>query len=179
MECGCIANGGEAVPFGPFGHAHMHLPIGHLRLGHQPAVVVFVPRNRRAPAFDRIGQKANRAVVIDGGKGLGHGVDAIAAKVFHQGRQFRIAARVQKGGDVALVAQVIHQVFAPYASTHIGQRGVKLVGTVIDPVLQLLPAGFGKGGALQLAVFDAHDVPAKGVEHFFGPLEQAFLDDPV
>jgi hypothetical protein len=36
-------------------------------------------------------------------------VDAVAAEIFHQLRQFLVAARLDQRGHVALVAKVVHQ----------------------------------------------------------------------
>ena len=174
-----IGDGGEGFPFLPFRHAHMRLPFGHLRLGHQAAVVVFVARNRRAPAFDRIGEKAGGAVVVYGGEGFGHGLHAVAAEVFHQLRQFGIAAARDQGADLALIAQIIQQMLPPDRAALIGQRSIKLVRAGVDPIAQRVAARFGKGGALQGAVFDADHLPTEGLKYFFNTLEQTLAHDAV
>jgi hypothetical protein len=40
-------------------------------------------------------------------------VDAVAAEIVHQVGQFVVAAPLEQRGDVALVAKIVHQPFAP------------------------------------------------------------------
>ena len=174
-----IAHRSEAVPFAAFGNALIGLPVRHLRRGHQTAVVVLVTGDGRAPSLDRIGQKAGRAIVVDGGEGLGHGLDAVAAQVLHQFGQFVVRTRVNQCRDVPLIPQRVHQMFAPDRSALVGQRGIELVRTGIDPLPQRLAPWLAKGGTLQGAIFDAHDVPAEGLEDLLDPLPQPFPNHTV
>ncbi|MNK98909.1 hypothetical protein D3C87_1192880 [compost metagenome] len=157
----------------------MRLPLGHLSLGHQPAVIIFVTRDRGAPALDCVSEEAGRMVVIDGGEHVGHCGDAIAAEVFHECGKLDVAAAVDERGNVALVAEIVHQTLAPNGSAHERQCRVELVGAIVDPFPKAFTARFLECGALKDAVFDAHDVPAKGVENILDPLEQPLMHDAV
>ena len=151
-------------------YPHLFLPVGHLFRGHQPAMIVLVTGNRRAPPLDGIGKETDRAFMVDSGKFSCHSRDAIAAKIFHQFCKFCITAPVQQGRDIALIAQILHQPFAPSCPAHIGKGRIILIGTGIYPALQFIAARLGKGSALQAAIFYAHHLPAKGFEDFFCPL---------
>ena len=162
----------ELVPFLTFRHAHQLLPFGHLCRVHQAAVIVLVACNWRAPTLDRISQKANRAVVVNGVKCVRHCLHAIATQVFHQLGQFVIIASVDQLRHVALIAKTVQQTLAPCRTAHKGQRRVKLVWAVVDPLAQRVTPRLLKGGALQMAIFDAHHIPAEGLEYFFDAFEQ-------
>ena len=174
-----ILHRGEGLPFLTLGDAHMRLPFGHLRLGHQPAVVVLVPGDGRAPALDRIGEETHGAVVVHGGKGLGHGGHAVAAEVLHQRRQLGIAAPLEERGDIALIAQILHQPLAPDRAAAVGECRVFGVGAGVDPVAQPRAAGLVEGIALQGAVFHPHHVPAEGLEDLLDPPEEPLAHDAV
>ena len=174
-----VRDGGEPVPLLSLRHAHVHLPFGHLRLGHQPAVVVLVPCDRGAPPLDGIGQKTDRAIVVDGGKGLGHGLDAVAAEIFHKIRQLVVRPQVDQRSNRPLIAQIVHQALAPDCTALKGKGGVVGVGTPVDPIAERVTAGFRKGRALQLAVLHFDHVPAKSIEAFLDPLKQSFVYNPI
>ena len=174
-----IVDRGELLPLLALGHAHVALPLGHLGLVHQPAVIVLVAGDRRAPALDRVGEETDRAVMIDRGEGVGHGRDAIAAEIFHQFRQLPVGTRLDEPGDVALVAEIVHQVLAPHRAAHEGQRRIELVGASVDPVFQLVAALLGEGRALQVTVLDPHHVPAEGLEDLLDAPEQPLVDDAI
>ena len=174
-----ILDRGKGLPFFAFGHTHIALPFRHLTLVHQAAVIVLVARDWRAPALDRIGQKTDRAVMVDGGKGLCHRAHTVAAKVFHQRRQLCIRAPVDQCADLSLIAKVLHQAVTPNRPAHEGQRRIGLIGAIIDPLAQLVAARLFKGRALQGAIFYLHHIPAKGVKDLLDPLKQPFPHDPV
>lgn len=66
---------------------------------------------------------------------------------------------------MALIAQIIHQVFAPNGAAHISQRGVKLVRAVIYPCLQILATGLRKGYPLKMPLLHTHYFPTDGVKN--------------
>lgn len=51
--------------------------------------------------------------MINGGKCPGHGLDAIAAKVFHQRRQLCIRPPFNQSGHIPLIPQIVHQALPP------------------------------------------------------------------
>jgi hypothetical protein len=71
------------------------------------------------------------------------------AEIVHQGVQFFVAALREQGGDVALIAKVVHQAFAPRGTALIGQRRVVRIRTGLDPGLQRFAARLLEGGPLQ------------------------------
>ena len=74
----------------PGADLHPRLPFTHLSDGHQPAMIVLMTSKRGPPPLDRVGEKTDRALVIDGHKLFGHRLDAIASKILHQNGQFGI-----------------------------------------------------------------------------------------
>ena len=117
--------------------------------------------------------------MVDGVKGLSHGLYAVTAQVLHQRGQFGVAAPVDQGRHIALIAEIIHQPLAPDCTAHEGQRGIFLIGAGIDPVAQMIATGFLERGPLQDAMFDPHHIPAEGVENLLDPPEQPFAYDSV
>ncbi len=101
------------------------------------------------------------------------------AEVFHQHREFRIAAAVQERRHRALIAKIVHEPFAPGRATLKGQSRVKCVGAGIDPVTQGRAARFRKGRALQDAVFEADHPPAKGGKDRLDPMPEPFAHHAV
>ena len=117
--------------------------------------------------------------MIDGGKCLGHGLDAVAAEILHQGRELRVRAPFDQSGHISLIPQIVQEALPPIRATHESQSGVVLVWTRIDPVTQAVAAGLFKGRALQNPIFDTQDIPAERIEDFLDPFEQPFPDDTV
>ena len=61
----------------------------HLRGGHQAGVVVLVAGEGQAEAFHRVGEEADRPVVVDALERLGQRDEIVAGEVGHQARQAR------------------------------------------------------------------------------------------
>ena len=111
-------------------------------------MIVFMTGNRRAPAFDGVSQKADRSVVIDCRKGIGHCAYAVPAQVFHEFGKGLIIATFNQGADRTLITQIIQQPFPPDRTTLIGQGCIFLIRTGIDPLAQRLSPRFFEGFTL-------------------------------
>jgi hypothetical protein len=89
-------------------HLHAGLEAIDLRAGHLPGMIVLVAGQRRAPALDRIGDEHRRLV---GGRLalelLEQALDAMAAEIRHQFRQFSVAAAFEQRRHVALIADLV------------------------------------------------------------------------
>ncbi len=69
----------------------------HLRRRHQAGVIVLVALERQADALDRVGDEADRTIVIDRFESLDHAGHVVAAEIGHQRQQFLVAARLRSG----------------------------------------------------------------------------------
>src|SRR3546814_2168850 len=63
-----------------------------------------------------------------------------------------------------LIAQIIHETFAPGGAALEGERRIELVRAGVDPGAQRLAAGLAEGGLQQVAVLDGDDLPAHRAE---------------
>ena len=72
----------------------MLLPRGHLGFVHQATVIVLVACDRCSPAFDRVGDETGAS--INGVEGVGHCLNTVAAKVFHQVSQLFVCATLDE-----------------------------------------------------------------------------------
>jgi hypothetical protein len=127
----------------------------------------------QAPALDRIGDEAGRPVGLRRlVEGLHDGRHVMAAEIGHQAMQ----ARIIVGSEHALVAEIRAMArlqFAAEARPALeGQRGIEIVGAIVDPALQGIAARLGEGRAQQLAVFQRDDVPADRGEEGLDLLEE-------
>ena len=68
---------------------------------------------------------------------------------------------------------------APGRAALEGERAVKLVGAVVDPLTQRLAAGLCEGGLLAAAVLQDHHLPADRLEEVLDLLEQPVGDHTV
>ena len=134
---------------------------------------------RQAVALDRIGDEADRPIVIDGVERLDDRRQIVAAEIVHQPRQLIVAALFDQPRHRPLVADLVIETLAPRRAALEHQRGIKLVRTAIDPLAQHLAARLGKGGLLQRAVFEHHDVPAEIAEQILVTLPQPFAHHGV
>ena len=182
-ECGNalgrLAQAFERVPFVTLPDVHRSTKGFHLRRSHQPGMVVLVAGERQADTFDRVGDEADRPVVIDPVESLSDCAQIVAAEIAHELRQFVIAAGIDKSRHSSLVADLVGQTLAPRRATLEYQRGIKLVRTRIDPAAQHLAARFGEGSLLQRAVFENHHVPAEIAEQIFVAFPQTLAHHRV
>ena len=142
-------------------------------------MIVLVPGERRLPALDRVGEEDGRLVVVDGVEGVGEGFQALAAEIVHQRVELFIRALVEQFRDIALVANVVHQAFAPGRAALIGEGGIIHVRAGLDPFLQGFAARLLEGFALQDAVAQHNGAPAEGLEDGVDLLPQALMHDAV
>src|SRR5437868_1102602 len=77
----------EARPFLTGPYIHRLSKRLHLCRRHQAGVVILVPGERQAIAFDRVGDEANRPVVIDRVESGNDRAQIMAAEIVHQPRQ--------------------------------------------------------------------------------------------
>jgi hypothetical protein len=59
-------------------------------------VIVLVTGKRQAGALDRVGDEADRPVVIDGVERLDDGAQIVTAEIAHQARQLVVAAGIDQ-----------------------------------------------------------------------------------
>ena len=123
-------------------------------------MIVLVAGERKAEALHRVAEKTDRPVVIDRLERFQDAWDVVAAEIAHQRGEFVVAAPLDQLGDIALVADIVQEAFAPRRAALERQRGIELVRRVVDPLLQPFAAGLGERGLLQLAVFENDEIPA-------------------
>ena len=169
----------ERVPFVAGANVHGGAEGFHLGGRHQAGMVVLVAGERQAGALDRVGDEADRPVVIDRVECLDDGAQIVTAEIAHQPRQFVVAAGIDQPGNGSLIADLVGQALAPGGAALEYQRRVKLVRAAIDPAPQHLAARLGEGGLLQRAVFEHHHVPAEIAEQIFVALPQPFAHHRV
>ena len=129
----------HGIPFRTRRHPHPRPERRHLRHRHQPRMVILVPRKRRAPAFDRIGQKTRRAVIRHACELIRQRLHAMPAKVFHQFRKACIIEPVDQCRHITLIAQIIQQPFAPRRPTLKQKCRIQRVRAPVDPAPQRRP----------------------------------------
>ncbi len=170
---------GEMLPLLAVGDVHGALEAGHLFRVHQPGMVVLMPGERQAEAFDGVGDEAGRAVVLNAVHGLQHRCHVVPRQVGHQAVQRRVVVRVQQLLDAEGAVQLALQHLAPALAAFVGQRRVVAVGAIVDPLAQRVAAGLGESRMQQLAVFQRHDAPIHALEHAIETAVQAVGDDVV
>ena len=109
-------------------------------------MVVLVAGERQAEALDRIGDEADRPVVLARLlEGLEQARQVVAAEIGHQPRQLLVGALLDQPRHRPLVAEIVEQALAPGGAALEGQGGIELVRAGIDPVAQALAAGLLEG----------------------------------
>src|SRR5262244_3358813 len=103
-----------------------------------------VPRERQAKTFDGVADEADRPLVIDLGEGFDQRGQVVAREIGHQPREFFVGARLDQPRDGALTADLVEEAPAPGGAALENERGIELVGAVIDPLAQTLAARFAE-----------------------------------
>ena len=157
------------------------LPLGHLRLRHQPAVVVLVPGDRRAPALDRVGEEAGRPVVVDRREGLGHA----SPRSCRRGSPSAPPAPRRSGASISAVTSP----WSPRSSISRrrqtappmeGQRRVELVRAGVDPVAAARsPPGSAKAARWSAPYFTRTTSQPKALEDLLDPLPEPLAHHAV
>ena len=143
-------------------------------------MVVLVAGERQAEALDRIGEEADRPVVLPRLlEGIEQARQVVAAEIGHELRQLLVRALLDEPRHRPLVAEVVEETLAPSGAALIGQGGIELVRAGIDPVAQALAAGLLEGLLHQHAVLEDHHVPAEIAEQRLEALPQALADHRV
>src|SRR5262249_51121928 len=130
-------------------------------------MIVLVSGERQTEALHRVADEARRLFGIGVVERLEHRWHVMAAEIVHQCGQLIVTPLLNKLADVALVADFIIQSLAPGRPTREHQRGIKLVGAVVDPAAQRLAAWFLESRLLERAIFQDDDVPAEVLEKLF------------
>ena len=134
----------ELVPFMPGANVHRRAQAFRLRRRHQACVIVLVAGERQPEAFDGVADKADRPLVIDLAERLNQRRQVVAREICHQARELRVGARLDQPRDVPLIADLIEEAPAPGGAALEDERGVELVGAVIDPLAQTLATRFAE-----------------------------------
>jgi hypothetical protein len=142
-------------------------------------MIVLVTCQRRAPAFDRVGEEDGRPVIGDTVERLGQRFEALATEIVHQGVQFLVAALREQSRDVALIAKVVHQAFPPRGAALIGERGVVRIRTGLDPGLQRFCRRAPRRRPAAGAVTQHNDAPAESLEDRLDLFPEAFMHHPI
>ena len=116
-------------------------------------MIVLVAGKRQPVAFDRVGDEANRTVVIDPVEGVDDRSEIVTAKIIHQPRQLIVAAPLDELGHRSLIADLVKQPLAPGRAALEHQRRIELVGAAIDPLPQYVATRLAEGRLLKRAVF--------------------------
>ena len=87
----------EVIPLMAFAHLHGGAEGVHLGRGHQPRMVILVPREGQALALHGIGDEADGAVVIDLLEGFEQQRQVVAAEIAHELCQRRIVVAFDQG----------------------------------------------------------------------------------
>ncbi len=90
---GATPSPSKRVPFVAGADVHRAAERVHLRRRHQPGVVVLVAGERQAEALDRVGDEADRPVVVDLAEGLDQRRQVMPAEIGHQPRELVVRAR--------------------------------------------------------------------------------------
>ena len=173
------AEASEARPLGAFVHVHRRAEVVHLLFGHDAGVIVLVAGERQAEALDGVSDEAVGHVGIDLAQRLQHRLHVVAGEVGHQVLQAVVVVAGEQRLHAGDVADVLGEPLAPGGAALEGERAVKLVGAVVDPLAERLPAGLGEGGLLAAAVLKDHHLPADGLEEVLDLLEQPVRDHTV
>ena len=136
-----VAKPGERLPFLPFGDAQTCPERLHLGGVHQPGVVVLVPLERQAVAFDRVGDEHGGALIVGFCKGFDQGLDTVAAKVEHQRRKRGIVHAGNQVQRQPVSSQIGLEPRAPGSAALISQCRILGIGAVIDPPLDRRATG--------------------------------------
>ena len=117
----------ERIPFVAGPDIHRRSERLHLRRRHQAGVIVLVAGERQAEALDRVGDEADRPIVIDGVERRDDRRQIVAAEIVHQPRQLIVAALFDQPRHRALVADLVVEALAPGRAALEHQRGIELV----------------------------------------------------
>ena len=152
----------------------------HLLGSHQAGMIILVAGEGQSHALDGVGDETGGLVV---GLGLGqrvqHRFDIVAAQIGHQPRQLGIGQRIDDGANLRVGTEIDQQGGSPGLAALEGQRGIKAVRAIIDPVAQRGAARPREGGFLQPPMLYPHDVPAHIAEQPLEPSEQTVLHHAV
>ena len=130
-------------------------------------------------ALDRVGEKTNGTVMVDGVEGIKKNTHIMPPQIGHQIGQIRVGVALDQGGYVALITKIIHQGPAPGLAALKGQGRIALVGAFIDPVPEPLATGPRERLLLPGTVFQQHHLPAHGGEQILNPSRQTLGDDAI
>ena len=151
----------------------------HLRRCHQAGVIVLVAGKRQAEALDGIGDKADRTVVIDLAESLDQRRQVVTGEISHQAVKLRVGARLDQPFDWVLIADLVEEALAPSGAALKHQRGVELVGTIVDPAAQRFATRLAERLFQQRAVFEDDHVPTKRLKQLLITRPQALADDSI
>ena len=181
---------GERLPLVALGDAHLgpqRLDLGRRR---QAGMVVLVPFERQPIALDRVGDEADRRLVVRGAaKRLPHRIQVVPREVGHQPVQRFVVMLVEQLADTRGVAQIPLQPGPPGRPALIGERRVGGIRTAVDPVAQRVaptpcerrvepskePVGHDRVETLAVVVDDPPDV----ADVVLPPFEQRLEDIPL
>ncbi len=152
-------------------------------------MVVLVAGQRQAEAFDRVGEEADGAIVVDRLEGVDQRWKVVPGEVGHQPRQRRVIARRQKRCDSGPAADVGLKPPAPRGAALEDEARIFRIGTGIDPFAKRLAARLRESSLKQPSVFQddhlpterAEDVDETGVEPLAHDRVEALpvvVDDP-
>ena len=133
-------------------------------------MIVLVPLKRESFSLDGVGNKANttimRAGLLEGRK---KARQVVPSQIGHQIGQFGIAAFLDQSRQRPLITEFIKKPLSPSRAALIGEGGIELIGTFVDPVSQFLAAGLPKRFLLQRSMFQNDYVPTERAEYRFKP----------
>ena len=151
----------------------------HLRLGHQPGVVILVAGERQAETLDRVGDEADRPI---GGRILErveNRVEIVPTEIGHQTGERHVIEIADDGEGLGMRDEIGFELSPPALGSFKDEGRVNLVGAIGNPGAQFFPARQCKRLLLQAAVFEEDDLPAKVLEQPGDLHEQLVGDDAV
>ena len=169
----------ELVPFLTLVDAFATAQIAHLRLGHQPRVIVLVALEGEAVALDGVGDEAYGLIGRRVVEGLQDGLQVMPAEVGHELGERGVIVPAHDRQGIGMDGELFFQLPPPGRPALEHQRRVEHVGAVVDPLLETLAAGLGEGPLQQLAVLDEHYLPAEVLEQRRHLHEQAVRDHGI
>ena len=127
-------------------------------------MVVLVALERQAVALDGVGDEAHGLARRRALERFQDRLHVVPAEIGHQAGKLGIVVTAHDGERVGMDREVLFELPPPRRAALEDERRVEHVGTVVDPLLQALPAGLGERALQQLAVLDEDDLPAQVLE---------------